>query len=189
MSGTLYQEDFYAWTQEQAAMLRAGLGAGLDFENIAEELEGMGRAEKRQLSNRLTLIIMHLLKMSLQSDKLPYYGNSWRATLREQRRRVDSLLKDNPSLKPVLETVYGEAYPDAVDEAIKETNLPESDFPATNPFTLAQALDNAYWPDQKLEKDGDDDPRTGFAADLVGVGKIQQHDITEAGHQTPPPFR
>jgi seryl-tRNA(Sec) selenium transferase len=146
MSTNLYDRDFYAWTQEQAAKLRAGRVADVDFENIAEELEAMGRAEKRQLGNRLTLIIMHLLKMSVQSDKLPHYGNSWRATIREQRRRVHGLLRDNPSLKPMLNEVFAEAYQDAVDEAIRETNLPESAFPATNPFSLEQVLDQDYWP-------------------------------------------
>jgi hypothetical protein len=146
MSATPYDRDFYAWTQEQSAKLRAGILAGLDIDHIAEELEGMGRAEKRQLGNRITLIVMHLLKMSLQSDKLPHYGNSWRATIREQRRRVRGLLQDNPSLKAVLEEVFIDAYPDAIDEAIRETNLPESAFPQENPFTLGQTLDDGYWP-------------------------------------------
>jgi seryl-tRNA(Sec) selenium transferase len=142
----LYERDFYAWTQEQAIKLRTGILTDLDLENIAEELEGMGRAEKRQLGNRLSLIIMHLLKMSIQSDKLPHYGNSWRATIREQRRRVQGLLKDNPSLKAALDEVFAEAYQDAVDEAIRETNLPESAFPEINPFSLGQVLDRDYWP-------------------------------------------
>lgn len=145
MSANLYERDFYAWTQEQATKLRLGNLAELDIEYIAEELEGMGRAEKRQLGNRLSLVIMHLLKMTVQSDKLPYYGNSWRATIREQRRRVQGLLKDNPSLKPTLGEVFADAYQDAVDEAIRETNLPESAFPETNPFTLEQVLDKDYW--------------------------------------------
>jgi len=147
MSSNLYDRDFYAWTQEQSAKLRAGVLSGLDIDHIAEELEGMGRAEKRQLGNRLALIVMHLLKMRLQSEKLPHYGNSWRATIREQRRRVRGLLQDNPSLKAVIESVYAETYQDSVDEAIRETNLPESAFPEENPFSLGQALDEGYWPD------------------------------------------
>lgn len=147
MNIPLYERDFYAWTQEQTAKLRAGVFSGLDLDHIAEEIESMGRAEKRQLGNRISLIIMHLLKMRFQSDKLPYYGNSWRATIREQRRRVHGLLRENPSLSAVLEEVYAEAYPDAVDEAIRETNLPESAFPVENPFTLGQVLDGTYWPE------------------------------------------
>ncbi len=146
MSATKYDRDFYAWTQEQSVKLRAGVLAGLDIDHIAEELEGMGRAEKRQLGNRIALIVMHLLKMSLQSEKLPHYSNSWQATIREQRRRVRGLLQDNPSLKSVLEEVFADAYPDAVDEAIRETNLPESAFPQENPFSLGQTLDDGYWP-------------------------------------------
>jgi len=145
-TGELYHRDFYAWTRAQAAKLRAGVLSGLDFENIAEELESMGRAEKRQLGNRLSLIIMHLLKMCVQADKLPFYGNSWKATIREQRRRVEGLLRDNPSLRAALDEVFAEAYQDAVDEAIKETNLPESAFPGANPFSLGEVLDRDYWP-------------------------------------------
>jgi hypothetical protein len=147
MSADLYERDFHAWTLEQAAKLRAGSLAGLDFDHIAEELESMGRAEKRQLGNRLSLILMHLLKMSLQAELLPRYRNSWRATIREQRRRVQGLLKDNPSLKPALGEVFADAWQDAVDAAIQETNLPESAFPPANPFSLEQALDRDFWPE------------------------------------------
>jgi hypothetical protein len=141
-----YETDFYAWAMRNAALLREGRLSEIDAENIAEELESMGKRERRELINRLAVLLAHLLKMNVQRDKLELHGNSWRATIREQRRKVADLLNDSPSLKATLPESFNRAYEDAIDEAVKETNLPESVFPVDCPFTLEQALTKDFWP-------------------------------------------
>ena len=100
----LYDEDFYAWANEQAALLRSGRLAEADIAHIAEEIESMGKTEKRELINRLKVLLMHLLKWQLQPT---FQGNSWRLTIEEQRREVVDHLADNPSLKDEVERNHG----------------------------------------------------------------------------------
>ncbi len=107
MSNSLYDRDFYAWANEQAALLRAGRLTEADIENIAEEIESMGRSEKRELINRLAVLLSHLLKWQFQPA---FRGNSWRLTIEEQRNRVDDHLGDNPSLKSQLDQAMRTAY-------------------------------------------------------------------------------
>ena len=83
-----YEGDFYAWTQQQAEMLRARAPRGLDWENLAEEIESMGRRDRREVERRLRVILHHLLKWRVQPE---LRGPSWRRTLREQRRQIEKL--------------------------------------------------------------------------------------------------
>jgi hypothetical protein len=138
-----YEHDFYAWAREQAALLRAGKISSADIENIAEEIESMGRGEKRELVNRLDILLLHLLKWEFQPG---FRSQSWRASIREQRIRLATHLKDNPSLKSKLDDAIKEAYQLAVIEAGRETGLPEGAFPAVCPYTFAQAIDAEFWP-------------------------------------------
>jgi len=139
-----YQNDFYAWAMEQAALLRVGRFAAADIENIAEEIESIGRGEKRELVNRLTILLMHLLKWHFQPG---FRSPSWSSSIREQRIRLLSHLKDNPSLEAKLGECYAEAYELAVIRAARETGLPESGFPAAAPYRVEQAMDAEFWPE------------------------------------------
>ncbi len=143
MSDT-YQDDFYAWAMEQAALLRAGRFDAADIENIAEEIESMGRGEKRELVNRLTVLLMHLLKWQFQPG---FRSPSWSSSIREQRIRLSSHLKDNPSLKAKLDEAFIEAYELAVIRAARETGLPENGFPAMAPYRFEEAMDAGFWPE------------------------------------------
>lgn len=140
----LYEQDFYAWTLKNAALLREGPLETLDREHLAEELESMGRGEKRELMNRLVLLLAHLLKWQAQTNRR---SRSWQLTLKEQRRQAKRVLRDNPSLKPLLIDITAEAYEDAILHAAQETGLEESVFPTTCPFTLEQVLDESFLPD------------------------------------------
>jgi hypothetical protein len=133
----LYKQDFYQWTVEQANLLRAGALSQLDIENLIEEVESMGRSEKRELVNRLTVLITHLLKWDFQPE---LRGRSWELTIREQRLRISKHLKDNPSLKHKLNECVYDAFELALFEAMKETGLPESAFPETCPYTIEQIM-------------------------------------------------
>ena len=140
----LYERDFYAWALEQAALLRAGQLASADIENIAEEIESMGRSENRELISRLAVLLAHLLKWQFQPG---YRGRSWQLTIMEQRKKLARHMKDNPSLKARLDEAIADGYELAAFEAERETGLDPQTFPAMCPYTYAQMLDDDFWPE------------------------------------------
>jgi hypothetical protein len=135
---SLYDTDYVAWLEEQVAHLRAGRLAALDVKNVAEELESLMKTERRQLRNRLEVLIHHLPKWDQQPDQR---SNRWRATVQEQRTRTRRLLDDSPSLKPELGPMALEVYRDAVRAAAIETRLSEEAFPATLPYSVEEIFD------------------------------------------------
>ena len=141
---TLYDRDFYGWANEQATLLRAGKLFAADIVHIAEEIESMGRSEQDQLESRLIVLLLHLLKWQFQPG---LHGNSWRLSIKEQRRKISRHLKRNPSLKSVLSESVNDAYGDALIEAERETGLPEQTFPAECPWTFAQFMAEDFWPE------------------------------------------
>ena len=140
---SLYEQDFYAWSNEQVALLRAGKLSEADLPNIIEEIESMGRSERRELVNRLVVLLLHLLKWQYQPV---LRGNSWRLSIKEQRIRLALHLADNPSLKSRLDEATSQAYRLATIEAERETGLSESSFPSDCPFSFEQLIDDSFWP-------------------------------------------
>jgi Domain of unknown function DUF29 len=143
----LYDQDFYAWTQRQAVMLRARKSHELDYDNLAEELEALGKRDRRELERRLEVLVMHLLKWRYQRERRDR-TRSWRSTIREQRRRLERLLQDSPSLRSEVPTLLDDGYPHAQGKALDETSLPPGTLPPTCPWTAAQVLDDAFWPEE-----------------------------------------
>jgi hypothetical protein len=141
---SLYEADFYAWATQQASLLRAGDLSALDIANIAEEIESMGKSERRELISRLTILLQHLLKWQFQPG---LRGNSWRYTIKVQRRDLTRHLADNPSLTAQLPAVLADAYASAVLLAAGETGLPDTAFPPECPWSYRQAADTEFWPD------------------------------------------
>lgn len=141
---TLYDRDFYAWANQQAALLRAGNLAAADIAHIAEEIESMGKTEQRELENRLTVLLLHLLKWRFQPKRR---GASWEATIRIQRRDLTRHLDRNPSLKPHIADAVSYAYGNAVIEAAAETGQPEATFPTECPWSFEQIMSAAFWPE------------------------------------------
>ena len=139
----LYERDFFAWANQQASLLRAGQFAQADVEHIAEEIESMGRSEKRELLGRLAILLMHLLKWQAQPM---LRGNSWQATIKVQRREIGRHLADNPSLQAKLPEILDAAYGDAVLLAARESGLSEATFPPTNPWSFTTIMDEGFWP-------------------------------------------
>lgn len=139
-----YHTDFYGWTQEQAAFLKAGKLAELDIENLIEEVETMGRSEKRELDSRLTVLLIHLLKWQYQPVRR---GRSWQLTIKGQRINFSETLEENPSLKPQFETILKKAYAKSIIKASQETALDEKVFPSVCPWTYSQILDDNFYPD------------------------------------------
>jgi hypothetical protein len=144
MSAVKHDEDFFAWTQQQADLLRQGRFADLDIQHLTEELESMGASDKRELMSRLTVLLTHLLKWQYQPDRR---GVSWRLTITEQRRAIRHLLDDSPSLKPLVPGFIASEYADARDDAVYETSLPKSVFPVECPYSLEQVTDAEFWPE------------------------------------------
>jgi hypothetical protein len=141
----LYHQDFYAWINGQAALLREGRVQDIDPELLAEELEAMGRRERSELVSRLIILIAHLLKWQYQPE---HRTASWRGSIVEQRVQVSRELRLSPSLKAFLAEAIAEAYPDARHIASRETGLRVARFPAACPYSVTEVLDEDYWPDE-----------------------------------------
>lgn len=147
MSDVLYEKDFFAWTEEQVNLLQSGRLGEVDVTNLIEEVATMGRSERKELQNRLTILIMHLLKWQFQPA---LQGHSWVYTIRHQRTEIAKVLKDSPSLKRFLndETWLQDLWIDAVDDAVLETGYTADMFPSTPIWTVEQILDSEFFPSQ-----------------------------------------
>lgn len=145
----LYDTDTYTWAQQQADALRRRSANEIDWDNVAEEIESVGKSEARELESRYTVLLTHLLKWLYQPAGR---SRSWEATIRAQRAAIEKHLATNPGLKPRRDELLGAAYRIARLTASGETDLPFDTFPETNPLTLAQAMDEAFWPEQPTSK-------------------------------------
>jgi len=142
----LYEEDFYAWTQTTAALIREGKWHDLDQEAVAEEIESLGKSDWRELASRIAVLLRHLLKWRYQPERRQR-GRSWRSTIWEQRSRLRRLLRQSPSLAPLVPLTLQEEYAEARQRASEETGLPLATFPPTCPWEAAQVLDVDFWPE------------------------------------------
>jgi hypothetical protein len=146
-SGARYDEDLYSWVQEQVALLRAGRLDQIDAENIAEELSDVGRSEYAKLESALRVLVMHMLKWDQQPElRTP----SWVFSIREQRRRLDRLIRQNPGLKPHRDEALSDIYQSARDWASLETHFDVSEFPSECPYTWEDVLLRPFETDPKF---------------------------------------
>lgn len=143
-SQSLYETDYLQWIEATIVQMKQHNYGAIDWENLIEEIEDMGRSERRSLESNLTVILLHLLKWQFQPERR---SNSWQASIAEHRRRIRKAFKDSPSLKPYLEEVFAECYEDAIELASIETGLPASTFPRSCPYTSAQALETSFLPE------------------------------------------
>ena len=141
-----YDTDFFVWTQQQAAALAAGNAAALDWANLAEEIESLGKRDRRALRSRLEVLVLHLLKWRYQPERRQS-GHSWSSTIRTQRRRIDQILEDSPSLRRQVSGWMAVDYPSVRLNASDETGLSLETFPISCPWTAEQVLDETFWPD------------------------------------------
>src|ERR1700722_3477118 len=132
-----YQKDFYKWTKKQASFLKSGELDKLDIANLAEEIESLGRSERRTLRSFLVVLLMHMLKVKYQPGK---HTKSWNLSIENARLELKEVLKENPSLKPELETIIKEAYARARLEASIETGLDKKSFPKACPWQAKEIL-------------------------------------------------
>ncbi len=139
----LYDTDFYAWTQEQAKLIKAKAFDKLDLTHLLDEVESMGNQNKTELRNRLSVLLMHLLKWKYQPM---LQSKSWTLTIVQQRSDIEDLIDDNPSLKHFLPDLFVKAYKKAVNFAIAETGLRKSEFPESSEWTIEQVLNDEFFP-------------------------------------------
>jgi hypothetical protein len=141
---TGYDADFFQWTQSTAEMIRQGRLAEVDLEHVAEEIEDMGKRDRRELRSRLIVLIMHLLKWQFQPElRTP----SWDSTIDEQRIQVQFIIQDSPSLRRLPSEELAATYDRAVKRAIAQTGLGADRFPSSCPYTVEQILDSDFFPD------------------------------------------
>jgi hypothetical protein len=140
---TSIDDDFALWAAEQGALLRAHKLDRADLDNIAEEIESLGRSEEHQIDSRLEILLTHLLKWEFQPAKRKH---GWKASIAEQRIRLARVLKRSPSLRSYPEESLRGSYVIGRNEAISETKLPESVFPESCSYTIEQILDPDFLP-------------------------------------------
>ena len=144
-----YETDFAAWTAEQARRLRGLKPTGLDWENLAEEMDSLGRSDKRAIGSALKVVLEHLLKWQFQPDKR---STSWSDSLEEHRDRISRILEDSPSLATLPQEILKREYQRARRKVLRDTRLSAKSIPSTCPFTVEQALDPNFWPNGEQER-------------------------------------
>lgn len=147
----LYEKDFNLWVEQTTQLLRVGQFEGLDLEHLVEELEGLTKSDKRELENRLTVLLEHLLKLTYWEQEKERNQRLWRVTIREQRRQIKKLLRDSPSLKPWLLTVLADCYSDALQDVIDKTGLSPNSLPKDCFLNVDQILDDGEFLSSKKD--------------------------------------
>ncbi len=139
----MYETDFYQWSLKTAELIRQGRFAELDIENIAEEIESLGKNNKRELSSRLVVLIMHLLKWQHQPKRR---SKSWKTTINTQRVELELLFKQSPSLKYAIDDVIEYSFEKAKLLFEDETNISKKALPESCPYSFEQLYDYYFMP-------------------------------------------
>ncbi len=142
LSLTLYDQDYYLWIQKTIEQLRGHEFFALDLENLIEELESMGRSEKRALKSLLTRLLEHLLKLAYWESEREYNQRKWRSEIVTFRTAIQDYLEDSPSLKPYLESIYPQCLTSAT-KAMSELFI----LPKQIEISLTNSLNETWFPD------------------------------------------
>ena len=141
----LYDRDYLQWIEDITTKLRARDFNHLDIENLIEEIEDLGKSEKKELLNRLVILLEHLLKRLYVNMSQEFSG--WERTIREQRRQIKRAIKFSPSLAPLFYQFFDDALDDALDEVRKEKGYKPVQFPDTWHFSrdIDAILNIDFW--------------------------------------------
>lgn len=137
---SLYDADYLAWLEQQAAALRTRRWSDVDVGNLAEEIDDLGKSQRRELRSRLKVLLQHLFKIRHQPEK---ETGSWDAAIRDQRFEITQLLEDSPSLRQMLPEAVERVYPTARRGAAHDTGLALEAFPRDCPFSIEEILKSA----------------------------------------------
>lgn len=144
-----FDADYYAWTREQSGFLR-NLG-GLVFElpidtrNLADEVAGLGEAEKRRLNESLEAIVLNLVKLEYGAGRPP--RKNWRNAVAVERKRAQRILRASPSLFAIadIEEAFQSVCPVVAAELAREGGF-DGALPLHVPYTMNQLLNDSFWP-------------------------------------------
>jgi hypothetical protein len=136
-----YMRDFYSWLMEQARLVREGRWEAIDRENLAEEIESLGREQFNKLESALRVLLTHILKWDHQPARR---SRSWALSIDAQRIEVEDVLSDNPGLKPRIAEAIARGYRRARIEAAKETGLETSAFPETCRYSFDDLMSREF---------------------------------------------
>ena len=139
-----YDSDFYLWSSGQAALIREGRFDQLDTENIAEEIESLGRSDRKSMMSQMQRLLAHLIKWQFQPSRR---SKSWKLSIFSAREEIGVLVEDSPSLNEALSSGLEKAYLAAKKRAALETGLPSEAFPSGCPHSLQQILNEDFWPE------------------------------------------
>ncbi|HEY9852004.1 MAG TPA: DUF29 domain-containing protein [Leptolyngbyaceae cyanobacterium] len=143
---TLYSQDYYLWIKTTINQLRVGQFSAVDIDNLIEELESMGRSEKRAIKSLLIRLLEHLLKLLYWDAEREHNEGHWKGEIRTFRREIKERLKDSPSLKSYILEIFDESYEEARSEASDRSKLAIDTFPITPIGSLEQVLDENWFP-------------------------------------------
>ncbi|MBW4644961.1 MAG: DUF29 domain-containing protein [Goleter apudmare HA4340-LM2] len=141
---SLYEQDYELWLESTIHQLRQRNFDDIDIDLLLEEIAEMGGSLKDALENNLIVVLAHLLKWQYQPD---YRSGSWRASIKEHRRRINKSILKHPRSKKYYEIVLPDCYLPALDWAVTETGLSPDIFPQQCPFTAQQIIDSEFLPD------------------------------------------
>jgi hypothetical protein len=141
VAGPSYDSDFYSWSLEQARLIRAGHLAAIDRDNVAEEIESLGREQFNKLEGAIRVLLVHMLKWDHQPDRR---SRSWVLSIKTQRIELDNVLADNPGLKPRIEEALARGYRRARLEAARETGLEEDQFAELSPYAWHEVVSRDF---------------------------------------------
>ena len=136
----LYDRDFNLWVEQIANAIKDRDLNNMDWDNLIDEVEDMGKSEKRSLESYLERLIEHILKLRFWESERERNYKHWKAEVVNFRNRIQRLLKRSPSLKKYMDEIYAEVYQDAVDSRKIEFDIPEDNF-----IGLEQILKKDYF--------------------------------------------
>jgi len=143
----LYERDYYAWIQKQVRALRKHRVEEIDWANVAEEIEDLGKSEKHSVESHLARISEQFLKLVFSSTRMKGLNRrGWELSIREARHQIRKLLRESRSLRRKTAELYADAYETGRNAALIALNLPDSALPETSPWPVEQILDNSFLP-------------------------------------------
>jgi hypothetical protein len=142
-----YERDYYAWIQDQVRALRERRIEDVDWENVAEEVEDLGKSERRTIKSHIARLAEHLLKLQYaQGMSRETNARGWQLSVRGARIAIEELLEDSPSLRRQLPEMLAAAYRSGRLEALRKTRLPDEAIPTSPPWTVEQVLNENFLP-------------------------------------------
>jgi hypothetical protein len=141
----LYERDYYAWIQNQVRALQKHRIDEIDWANVAEEIEDLGKSEKRSVESQITRIVEHLLKLAYAPVRMKSLKRSgWELSIREARHQIRKLLRESPSLCRKTNALFTDAYESGRTAALIALKAPDSGLPESSPWSLEQVLDEDF---------------------------------------------